>query len=246
MVLHAGFAALFARLGAGEDIAIGTAVAGRTEPELEDLVGFFVNTLVLRTDLSGDPTFNELLSRVRAFSLDAFAHQDVPFERVVQEIHPTRSVALQPLFQVMFVLQNTDEAQPVFAGLATFEEPVAARTSKFDLTLNLRERVGPGKQLAGIEGLIEYDLDLFDAATVESIAARFVRLLEHAVATPDERLHRLCVIDDVERHELLTGINATAYPVPQGTIPELFEAQVARDPGAVALIYGRRRSPTAI
>ena len=171
MVLQAGLTALLARLGAGDDIPVGTAVAGRGEWALEDLVGFFVNTLVMRTDLSGDPSFRELVSRVRAFALDAYAHQDVPFERVVEALHPARSLARYPLFQVMFVLQNTVESEVVLPGLTVHEEPIAAAVSKFDLTLGLRETLGPGREPEGIEGEIEYSRDLFDQSTVELIGA---------------------------------------------------------------------------
>ena len=152
MVLQAGLAALLSRLGAGDDIPIGTAVAGRGEWALEDLVGFFVNTLVIRTDLSGDPSFRELVSQVRAFALDAYAHQDVPFERVVEAIHPTAIDRRDsPLFQVMFVLQNNLESEVVLPGLASGRADRAV-ASKFDLTLGLCERLGPGKEPAESRG----------------------------------------------------------------------------------------------
>ena len=224
--------------GRGDDIPIGTAVAGRGERALEELVGFFVNTLVIRTDVSGDPSFRELVSRVRAFALDAYAHQDAPFERVVEALQPARSLPRHPLFQVMLVLQNTPESDVALPGLTVHEEPLVGVVSKFDLTLGLSESLGPGKEPDGIEGVIEYSRDLFDQATVELIGTRFVRLLEQAATSPDERLHRLCVLEPVERHELLEGFNATACPVPESTLPELFEAQVARDPDAVAVVSG--------
>ncbi len=238
MVLLAGLAALLARLGAGGDIPIGTAVAGRGEGAIEDLVGFFVNTLVIRTDLSGDPTFRELVGRVRAFALDAFAHQDVPFERVVEAIQPARAAARQPLFQVMFVLQNAPESGLALSGLAVHNQPLAGTTSKFDLTLSLHDVAGPGKEPCGIDGVIEYSVNLFEPSTIETIAARLVRLLEQAAARPDDRLHRFRVLEDTERHRLLDEFNATASAVPETTITELFEAQVARDPDAVALVMG--------
>ena len=238
MVLQAGLAALLVRLGAGDDIPVGTAVAGRGEWALEELVGFFVNTLVMRTDVSGDPTFRELVSRVRAFALNAYSNQDMPFERVVEALHPARSPARHPLFQVMFVLQNISKSAIILPGLAVDEQPIAGSTSKFDLMLSVGEAMGPGGEPAGIDGVLEYSRDLFDQSTVEMIRARFIRLLEQAATSPDERIHRLSVLAPDERHEMLEGFNATAFPISEETIPELFEAKVARDPDAVALICG--------
>ncbi len=238
MVLQAAVAALLNRLGAGDDIAIGVPVAARGERALEDLVGFFVNTLVMRTDLSGDPSFRELVSRVRAFALGAYAHQDVPFDRVVEALQPARSLARHPLFQVMLVLRNTPDFEVVLPGLAVHEEPLVGVVSKFDLLLSLGESLGPGKEPAGIGGTLEYSTDLFDTKTADSIVARFVRLLEKASRDPDTLLLRLSVLERLEREKLLEGFNATAWPVPETTLPDLFEAQVARNPEAVALIFG--------
>ena len=182
MVLQAGLAALLSRLGAGEDIPIGSPIAGRGEQALEDLVGFFVNTLVLRTDVSGDPSFRELVARVRAFDLEAYDHQDVPFERVVEALQPARSLARHPLFQVMLVLQNAPGAELRAAGPEqSGSEPLTSEVAKFDLTLDLGERLGPGGEPLGIEGGLEYSRDLFERETAEAIAARLVRLLEAAV-----------------------------------------------------------------
>ena len=180
MVLQAGLAALLSRLGAGEDIPIGSPIAGRGEERLENLVGFFVNTLVLRTDVSGDPSFRELLARVRSFDLDAYGQQDVPFERVVEALQPARSLARHPLFQVMLVLQNAPEPELALPGLALCPEAVMLDVAKFDLTLGLGERLGPEGEPLGIEGGLEYSVDLFERETVEAMAARFVRLLEAA------------------------------------------------------------------
>ncbi len=236
MVLQAGLAVLLNRLGAGDDIPIGVPIAGRGERALEDLVGFFVNTLVMRTDVSGNPSFRELVSRARAFALDAYAHQDVPFERVVEAVQPARSLARHPLFQVMFVLQNTPESEVSLAGLGVHKEPLVRVVSKFDLLLSLSESLGPGKKPAGIGGTLEYSSDLFDASTADSIVARFIRLLDEASRDPDTPLHRLSVLDRLEREKLLEGFNATACPVPQRSVPELFESWVVRNPEAVALI----------
>ncbi len=235
MVLQAGLAALLSRLGAGEDIPIGTPVAGRGEQALEDLVGFFVNTLVLRTDVAGDPSFRELLHRVRAFDLEAYEHQDLPFERLVEALQPTRSLARHPLFQVMFVLQNTPESGLSLPGLSARAEPLSCEVAKFDLTLDLVECLGPQRNPQGIEGALEFSRDLFEQGTAQSIAARFVRLLNAAVATPDAPLYRLDILDAGERHTL-EEFNATAHPLPEATLPELFEAQVARTPEAVAVV----------
>ena len=141
MVLQAGLAALLSRLGAGTDIPIGSPIAGRGEQALEDLVGFFVNTLVLRTDVSGNPSFRELVGRVRAFDLEAYDHQDVPFERVVDALKPARSLARHPLCQVMLVLLNAPRTEPSLPGLKAHPAPLAVETAKFDLTLGLIDRV---------------------------------------------------------------------------------------------------------
>ena len=219
MVLQAGLAALLSRLGGGEDIPIGTPIAGRGESALENLVGFFVNTLVLRTDVSGDPSFRELLARIRGFDLDAYGQQDVPFERVVEALQPARSLARHPLFQVMLVLQNAPNPELALAGLALYPEPALLNVAKFDLTLSLGERLGPGGQPLGIEGGLEYSVDLFDEGSVQSMAERFVRLLAAAAATPDAPLHRLEILDAQERHMLLEEFNDTARPLPEARCP---------------------------
>ena len=240
MVLQAGLAALLSRLGGGEDIPIGTPIAGRGEGALENLVGFFVNTLVLRTDLSGDPSFRELLARVRSFDLDAYEQQEVPFERVVEALQPARSLARHPLFQVMLVLQNAPGEELALPGLALCPEEVMLDVTKFDLTLGLGERLGPEGEPLGIEGGLQYSVDLFERERVEAMAARFVRLLEAALATPDMPLHRLEILGPEERHMLLKEFNDTARPLPEATLPQLFEAQVERDPQAIALVFGEQ------
>ena len=230
MLLQAGLGALLSRLGCGNDIPIGSPIAGRVDPALEDLIGFFVNTLVLRTDVSGQPTFRELITRVRAFDLDAFDHQDVPFERVVEVLHPQRTLSRHPLFQVALALQNAPAGSLELAGLAISIEPFETGVAKFDLTMNLTERSG-----GGLSGDLEYSVDLFDAASAAALVKYFVRLLEEAVREPDVPLHRLAILDHAERQTLLETWNATAHPLPEATLPELFEAQVERDPGAVAI-----------
>src|SRR6476646_4767413 len=207
MVLQAGVAALLSRLGAGEDIPIGTVVAGRSEAELEELVGFFVNTLVLRTDLSGDPTFTELIERVRRFALEAYSHQEVPFERLVEAVQPVRSQSRHPLFQVVLVLQNAPEAKLELPRLRIAEQLLPETIAKFDLTFSVNERASGTGEPQGLGGYIEYSADVFDEATVEALGARLVRLLRAAVATPQAPLHELEIVTADERRQLLEEFN---------------------------------------
>ncbi len=171
MVVQAGIAALLTRLGAGTDIPIGSPIAGRTDDALEDLVGFFVNTLVLRTDTSGDPTFAELLGRVREADLAAYAHQDVPFERLVEIVNPTRSLAHHPLFQVILTFQNSSDLELDLAGLAVREHALDAASAKFDLSFALEEQLDSSGVPSGMRGSVEFATDLFDRKTAQSIAA---------------------------------------------------------------------------
>ena len=228
MVVQAGLAALLSRLGGGEDIAIGSPVAGRGEEALEELVGFFVNTLVLRTDVSGNPSFRELVRRVRAFDLEAYDHQDVPFDRVVEALQPARSLARHPLFQVMLEWRDTPGAEPALPGLRVNYEPLTLPVAKFDMTLGLGERLGPGGEPRGIRGGLEFSRDLFDEGTVQAMATRLVRLLEAAVRSPDLPVRQLAILGAAERHMVLQGFNATVRPVPAATLLELFAAQVER------------------
>ncbi|MFE7610624.1 non-ribosomal peptide synthetase [Streptomyces celluloflavus] len=234
MVVQAGVAALLSRWGAGEDIPIGAVVAGRSEQLLDDLVGFFVNTLVLRTDTSGDPTFGELLARIRESDLAAYAHQDVPFERLVEEINPVRSLARHPLVQVMLVLQNNEQAELDLAGLETSSEPSDTGGAKFDLTFVMEESYGPDGP-AGIDCSIDFAVDLFDRDTVESMAAVLARLLSAAASTPGTAIGELDALGDEERARLLVDWNDTAVAAPAISLPQAFAEQAARTPDAVAV-----------
>ncbi|WP_380284002.1 amino acid adenylation domain-containing protein [Kitasatospora purpeofusca] len=236
-VLQAGLAALFTRLGAGTDIPLGTGVAGRSDEALSDLVGFFVNTLVLRTDTSGDPSFAELLGRVRESQLDAFAHQDVPFERLVEEVNPARALGRHPLFQTLLVLQNHEEGELGLPGLESAPEPLGLRVAKFDLNIGVTERHGPDGAPAGLEGSVEYAADLYDRATVTALVERLGRLLAAAAADPQAPIATLDILAPEERARLAEDWNATAAPVRTGSLPALFAAQAARTPDAVALAH---------
>ena len=237
MVLQAGVAALLTRLGAGTDIPIGSPIAGRTDGALDDLVGFFVNTLVLRTDTGGNPSFRDLIARVRATNLAAYNHQELPFERLVEVLNPARSLARHPLFQVMLAFQNNPPAGFELSGLTTAFEPVAASTAKFDLCVSLGEQRGRDGTPMGVHGVLEYATDLFDRATVEAMARRLVRLLEAALAAPDQAIGTLDILAPGERHTMLRAWNDTAHPVPVATLPELFAAQAARTPDATAVVF---------
>ncbi|WP_220386635.1 amino acid adenylation domain-containing protein [Frankia sp. ArI3] len=231
MVVNAALAALLGRMGAGEDIPIGAAIAGRTDSAAEDLVGFFVNTLVLRVDLADAPTFRDLLARVRETGLDAYANQDVPFEYLVDAVNPTRSLAHHPLVQVMIAWQNTPDAALDLPGLRVQPMPAATGTARMDLAFTLAERPRDG----GIDGTVEFNTDVFDPTTVESLLDRLRRLLRAVTADPDLPITGIDLLGRDERHRLLTGWNDTAQPLPRATLRELFEAQVARDPRGVAV-----------
>ncbi|MCW8103657.1 condensation domain-containing protein, partial [Streptomyces tauricus] len=204
MVVQAALATLLSRLGAGTDVPIGTPIAGRTDDAVEDLVGFFVNTLVLRTDLSGDPTFRELVARVRETDLAAYAHQDVPFERLVEVLNPTRHAARHPLFQVRFVFNNLDqqaaaEAVRNLPGLTVAPEPVDLGAAKFDLLFRFSEQRGTDGTPVGMRGALEFSTALFDVASAEALVERLVRVLGVVAADPGVRVGGVDVLSDAER-----------------------------------------------
>jgi amino acid adenylation domain-containing protein len=235
MSLLAGYAALLSRLTGSTDVSIGTSVAGRGESRFERLIGFFVNTLVLRIDLGGDPSFRELLGRARQAALDAFEHQDVPFERLVDELQPERTMSHNPLFQAMFTLQNTRLRLPHLPGLAVERFRVRHDSAFVDLWL---EAVPRPHQT---DIAFSYKTQLWDAATVEAMSDRFTRLLRAGLAEPDLRLSRLPVLSDEERRLILTGwsIGGDAHSS-EPVVTELIDRQAARTPDAVAVSFRDR------
>ncbi|MEV7069205.1 amino acid adenylation domain-containing protein [Streptomyces collinus] len=238
MTVQAALTVLLSKMGGGQDIPIGTPIAGRTDDALDDLVGFFVNTLVLRTDLSGDPTFRQVLERVREADLAAYAHQDVPFERLVEILNPARSMARHPLFQVMLAFHNNAQPDLNLPGIQTRDESVHIPAARFDLSLNLAETHGPDGSPAGLLGELDYRTDLFERTTVEQLAERLSRLLETVTGDPDQPIRTLCVLGADERRRMLVEWNDTAHEIPEATLPELFQAQVSRTPDALALVGG--------
>ncbi|MFD8803165.1 amino acid adenylation domain-containing protein, partial [Streptomyces atroolivaceus] len=241
MVLHTALTALLSRLGAGTDIPVGTSVHGRAEETLDPLVGYFINSLVLRVDSAGDPTFEELLERVRQTDVAAFAHQDLPFERLVAALNPRRVLNRHPLFQVKLLLQNLTRADFTLPELAAETLDHDPDTAKADLQFSLSETFDGHDEPAGVEGAVGYSADLFDRSTVESFASRLVRLLEAALADPCIRLGALDVLDPAERHELLVTRNDTAHQVPDATLAQLFQERVAFAPDTPALVDGPLR-----
>ncbi|HYG62668.1 MAG TPA: amino acid adenylation domain-containing protein, partial [Thermoanaerobaculia bacterium] len=238
MALMAGWALLLGRHAGQQEVLVGTPIAGRNRREIEGLIGYFVNTLVLRTDLAGNPIFGELLERVREASLGAYTHQDVPFERLVEELVPDRDLSRSPLFQVMLVLQNDGGPGLSLPGLTLSPVPLRGQVAKFDLTLTLQEE-------ERFRGGLEYDTSLFDGSTVTRLWARFENLLEGAVHAPDRPLGDLPLLSVAERHQALVEWNDTRRPAGDlGRLPlahELIAIQARRSPHALAVIAGDRR-----
>jgi amino acid adenylation domain-containing protein len=231
MTLLAAFKALLYRYTAQADIVVGSPIAGRNFVETEDLIGFFVNTLVLRTDLSGDPTFRELVGLVREVALGAYLHQDVPFEKLVEELQPERLTSHSPLYQVMFELQNAPLGGLELPGVSLELMAAENATAKFDLTLNLQE---VGEVIGGSLG---YSTDLFEAETIGRLISHFLTLLEDASEHPDRRVSELEMLSVEERAQLAHLWNDTQSIYPQNVlVHELFELQVERRPEAIAVV----------
>ncbi len=235
MTLLAAFQVLLYRYTRQEDIAVGSPTAGRNREEIEGLIGFFVNTLVMRTDLSGDPSFRDLLRRVLDVTTGAYAHQDLPFEMLVEKVLPERDLGRNPLFQIIFQLLNAPTTLQAASGEAVSRDmlptEVHSGTAKFDLEFSLLENA------QGLIGYFEYSTDLFDATTIERMANYFQVLLESITTNPDERISRLALLSEEESHQLLVKWNESPSDYPQNQcVHQLFEIQVAQNPQAIAVI----------
>ena len=232
MVLMAAFKVLLYRYSGQRDIVVGTPIANRKRGELEGLIGFFVNTLALRTDLSGDPTFQELLKREREVALGAYGHQDIPFEQLVAELRPERNLGHSPIFQVMLALQNAPEGAVEIGGLEFEAMGVEQRSAKFDLTMVLIESA------QGMSGVLEYNTDLFDRGTMERMARHWERLLEGVVKEAGMRIGELEILSKEERRQILEEWNGSVVEYPkEKCVHELFEEQAGRTPDAIALVF---------
>ncbi|WP_313888680.1 non-ribosomal peptide synthetase [Mycolicibacterium sp. CBMA 226] len=250
MVVQAALAIVISGLSGSSDVAVGFPIAGRNDPALDRLVGFFVNTLVLRVDLAGDPTVTELLTQVRQRSLAAYEHQDVPFEVLVDRLNPSRSLTHHPLIQVMLAWQNFggQQANPV-TGMALGDVeispmPVETQTARMDLSFSLAELWTAAGEPAGISGTVEFRTDVYDPTTIETLVARWQRVLMAMTANPSARLSSLDLLDDSEHTQLDAWSHRAVLTQPAPTamsLPDAFATQVARTPDAIALTYGEQR-----
>ncbi|OKH98939.1 hypothetical protein A6A06_25380 [Streptomyces sp. CB02923] len=235
MVAQAAVAVLLSRLGAGEDIPLGTPIAGRTDEAVDNLVGNFLNTLVLRTDVGGNPSFTDLVGRVRETDLAAYAHQDLPFEHLVEVLNPVRSLARHPLFQVAFALQNAPETHFDAPGLESRLIPVEMSTSKFDLSVLMWERRDTDGAAAGLECYLEYATDLFERGTAERLVARLLRVLDQVTADPAVRAGAVDVLGEDERTRVTSAVAPDRADTRGETVPRCFERAVARHGDAAAV-----------
>ncbi|MGA9377368.1 MAG: amino acid adenylation domain-containing protein, partial [Phormidium sp.] len=260
MTLFAAFNVLLYRYTGQSDILVGTPIANRNHDEIQGLIGFFVNTLVMRTDLSENPSFNELLIRVRETAMEAYVHQDLPFEMLVEALQPQRDLSYNPLFQVMFILQNAPISQFELGGLSISPIEIEGVLAKFDLTLSMENKA------SGLVGVWEYNTDLFDDSTIERMTGHFLTLLEAIVVNPGTRISQLPILTEVEQHQLLVEWNNTETPlsfreeevlqpltfniqppnsltpnplhlIPSLCLHQLFEQQVEKTTDAVALVF---------
>jgi non-ribosomal peptide synthetase component F len=235
MVLLAAFEVLLSRLSGESDFAVGAPIAGRNDADVERLIGFFVNTLALRSDLAGARTFASLLHAVRRSTLDAHAHQEIPFEKLVEELQPARSLEHTPFFQAMFVLQNVPERRLAVRGLEISALDPSTGMAKFDLTLQQAELAG------ALAGAIEFAVDLFDPSTVLRWSRHFQAIMDAATADPARPLSELPLLGEGERAQLLGEWNDTAAPLPAGCFHELVARRASADPRANAVICADRK-----
>lgn len=235
MTLLAGFSSLLSRYSGQQDIVLGTPIANRNRAEIEGLIGFFANTLPLRTDLSGNPTFGEIISRTKETALGAYAHQDMPFEKLVEELRPERSLSHNPLVQVFFVLQNAPLEKLQLKGLQIESIEIDTKTAKGDMFFWLVETP------EGLRGRVEYNTDLFNAATIERMLGHYQVLLEAAVANPAMRLAELPLLTTVEHDQVLVKWNSTAVEYPPLCLHELITAQARLTPERVAVVFGSQQ-----
>ncbi|MEH2068927.1 MAG: amino acid adenylation domain-containing protein [Nostoc sp.] len=236
MTLLAAYVTLLYRYTGSDDIVVGTPLAKRDRLEIEGLIGFFVNTLVLRTDLSGNPSFQELLKRVRQVTLEAYAHPDLPFEELVKALQPQRDLSHTPLFQVMFILESAPTSEVEMSGLTVSSFAAERTIAKFDLTLFIKNTAN------GLVAAWQYNTDLFDSPTIERMAGHFVTLLEGVIANPQQPIYQLPLLTEAEQRKLLVEWNdtQTEYPINK-SIPQLFEEQCLNTPDAVAVEFGNQR-----
>ncbi|WP_223772392.1 condensation domain-containing protein, partial [Streptomyces huiliensis] len=242
MVMSAALSVLLSRLSGSQDVAFGVPTAGRGRTEFEDMVGFFVNTLVLRTQVASEAGFGDVLAQVRERSLDAFAHQDVPFDALVDRLNPVRTQAHHPLVQVLFAWQNVTLPELSLPGLEITPLRADTLTARMDLTFSLRERVDDAGRPAGIGGVVEYRTDVYDAETVERLVARWRRVLTTLLADPDRPVLSLDLLDERERARLdvLGARKVLSEPADDPSIPGMFTEQVRRRPDSVALVFEGR------
>ncbi|MFN0039134.1 MAG: amino acid adenylation domain-containing protein [Burkholderiales bacterium] len=235
MTLLAGFALLLSRYSGQQELLVGTPVANRNRTEIEDLVGIFINTLVLRADMSGEISVREHLRRMREVCLDAYAHEDLPFEQLVEELRPERDVSRNPVFQVMFA-QNTPQASLELPGLVVAPVALGRTASQVDLSLTMQETP------KGLDGIFEYATDLFDESTIVRMAGHLRTIFEGMIATPERRVGDLPLLTEAERHQMLVEWNDTKTDYPaEASIQDLFEAHAARTPEAIAVVHEDRQ-----